>query len=443
MRSVFKKIENVESDKICVNYYLFNKILILQKSKSYTLKKTYILGLCISSKKLMDTVLKNTIDINCLEYLKNYKNNQAFGFWQNFLRAKTQAKKIIYWFDHTGKGGTELYSINKINELKEENLIIRIQNNGSNAFLITYFYKTFKDSLILNNENEIYLLINNIIANSVVVNNLATYKNGVSILSLIKKTKEKFNFTVTYMAHDYQAFCPVITMVNNENTYCNEKNINHCESCIKCFKKIPINIDSVKVYQDGYSFFLNNVVDNIIVFSKSTKDIYLQFYPEIAEKIEIIPHNVKAFRKVKIKPHEPVNIAVLGNLAPPKGSLVVKKLDEIIPNYKNINIKLIGICKGIKFKNIKVTGLYKLEELPDIIEREQIDIVFIPSVCPETFSFTASEALSMGLPIACFNLGAPVEKIIPNVNGIVFDNYDCNVVLNKLRDFIIKKRCRK
>ena len=124
MRCIFNKKEYINIDIKCINYYLFNKVLLLRKENSYTYRKTYLLGLCISSKKTMDYVPKNTIDLNNLftasleDYKKNVKNpDKSFKFWQNLLEYEKNAKQIIYWFDHTSKGGTEVYSANKINEI--------------------------------------------------------------------------------------------------------------------------------------------------------------------------------------------------------------------------------------------------------------------------------------------------------------------------------------
>jgi len=45
----------------------------------------------------------------------------------------------------------------------------------------------------------------------------------------------------------------------------------------------------------------------------------------------------------------------------------------------------------------------------------------IPSIWPETFSYTTSEALLLGYPVLCFNLGAPAERV---------RRYDCGLVVD-------------
>ena len=46
------------------------------------------------------------------------------------------------------------------------------------------------------------------------------------------------------------------------------------------------------------------------------------------------------------------------------------------------------------------TGRYTREEIPKLSLEQDIDMFLIPSVWPETFSYTTSEVISMGYPLA-------------------------------------------
>ena len=58
-----------------------------------------------------------------------------------------------------------------------------------------------------------------------------------------------------------------------------------------------------------------------------------------------------------------------------------------------------------------ILGRYNSSEFLDIIERESPDIAFLPSVCPETYSFTLSEAVTAGIYPVVFDLGAMARRI--------------------------------
>ena len=70
------------------------------------------------------------------------------------------------------------------------------------------------------------------------------------------------------------------------------------------------------------------------------------------------------------------------------------------------------------------------------MRRNNIDIVFIPSIWPETFSYTTSEAMSMGMPIACYAMGAPAERVGPYNRGLVLNKIAPRENLNQIINFI-------
>lgn len=437
--NVLNKSEQIQADKKFVFYKLFGKIKVLSKEVTYTKRKTYFLGFCVSTKKIINDIEKNKTDLEIL-----FKTNGSYcnqEFWLQIIECKSLASDIILWFDHISGGGTEVYTLNKIAELKNKALFVRVQNNGSDAYLISYYYKNMYNDILLNSYEDLEKLVYGLNPIKIVINNLASYRNSLGILSLVEKFKRTNVCRVFFMGHDFQCICPTITMVNFNNLYCNAKNWNNCAECINKIKKLPINVLSLEDYQEQYSFFINNIVDKVIVFSNSTKDIYLTFYPNIESKIDMIPHKVMPLRKVNIKKHNLINIAVLGNITIPKGAEMLKKIDNILPKFKNIQMFLFG--KRInKFRHIKQKGAYKVAELPDLIEKNNIDIILIPSICPETFSYAASETIEMGLPIACFNIGAPVEKIISNNQGIVISEFNEKKVLKEISNFINNRNRR-
>ena len=52
-----------------------------------------------------------------------------------------------------------------------------------------------------------------------------------------------------------------------------------------------------------------------------------------------------------------------------------------------------------------------MAEIPALVARYGITCWLIPSVCPETFSFTTHEALATGLPVLCLDLGGQADAV--------------------------------
>ena len=74
------------------------------------------------------------------------------------------------------------------------------------------------------------------------------------------------------------------------------------------------------------------------------------------------------------------------------------------------------------------------------MEKNNVDIVFIPSIWPETFSYTTSEAMMMGLPVACFDMGAPAERVKKYEKGLIIEKIDGQYALDSIINFIRRQR---
>src|SRR5437660_636996 len=62
-------------------------------------------------------------------------------------------------------------------------------------------------------------------------------------------------------------------------------------------------------------------------------------------------------------------------------------------------------------KNVKVHGYYPAGTLPFLLRRHGIGLVLAPSVVPEAFCLTISEAWAAGAAVAAFDVGAQGERI--------------------------------
>ncbi|MGO9636021.1 MAG: glycosyltransferase, partial [Steroidobacteraceae bacterium] len=65
----------------------------------------------------------------------------------------------------------------------------------------------------------------------------------------------------------------------------------------------------------------------------------------------------------------------------------------------------------LKTGKVFITGRYTEIEAPHLIRRERPDVVFLPSVWPETWCYTLDYALAAGLPVVSFDLGAIAERL--------------------------------
>ncbi|MEM6386489.1 MAG: glycosyltransferase [Pseudomonadota bacterium] len=157
--------------------------------------------------------------------------------------------------------------------------------------------------------------------------------------------------------------------------------------------------------------------EEVTVFAKSGAALVQEAYPEAAHNITLRPHKITHAPR-RLTPGGK-SIGVLGAINHAKGASVLERLSRLSTR----RIAIIGALDG-KFSlhrpNV-VHGPYEQHDIAKLARRYDVGTWFIPSVCPETFSFATHEALATGLPVASFNLGAQADALEAAANGHVLD----------------------
>jgi O-antigen biosynthesis protein len=105
---------------------------------------------------------------------------------------------------------------------------------------------------------------------------------------------------------------------------------------------------------------------------------------------------------------------VLGNINRQKGSALLAEVAQLlVSGAADMDLVVIGdtdpACPA--GPHVKVHGEYALQELELLTRRYKVSAWLIPSVWPETFSYTTHEAIATGLPVFCLDLGAQAEAV--------------------------------
>jgi hypothetical protein len=133
----------------------------------------------------------------------------------------------------------------------------------------------------------------------------------------------------------------------------------------------------------------------------------------------------------------PLTIAVLGRINFHKGARIIEQLaTEIKQQGADVSIVVVGTIDGSPDPDVvSVQGAYEVNQLPDILEALQVSLVFLPSVCPETFSYVVHEVMAMELPLFTLPLGAQAEFAEAYARGAVASSQEPRVLLDELREF--------
>jgi glycosyltransferase involved in cell wall biosynthesis len=267
--------------------------------------------------------------------------------------------------------------------------------------------------------SEIFVVLSEFKIDEIFLNSFVSYPNVYETISEILLLKEQTKAKVILPIHDFFSVCPSYTLLNEKMQYCGVPNdIKICENCLKYNKnefKIFENETNIEYWRKSWSKIIT-ISDEILCFSNSSKEIFLKAYPESKEKIIIKPHDISGrypkFYDSNYKSNMTI-IGVLGGINEAKGANIVKNLvSHIDKNKLNAKVVVIGqISVPIDSDSFETTGRYDKKDLPEIVKRLNITKFLIPSICPETFSYTTDEIMQMGYPLVVFDLGAPAERV--------------------------------
>lgn len=260
---------------------------------------------------------------------------------------------------------------------------------------------------------------------SVWVNEVVGYPNIAALLHYVAGFAESHGVALEFMVHDYGALCQSYNLMDAGGVFCNLPPYERCHACFSLLRRDDFAHAGIAEYRSVWESFLLRC-DVITAFSEDSRVLLERAYPSLKGKgsIAVVPHEVSPLRRVEVAGDDGVvTVGVIGVLSHNKGLRVVRDIARLIDqNDTGLEIVVIGeATEEASELEGRQTGRYRREDLPDIIERAGVDVILIPSICPETFSFTATEAMDMGLPVAVFDIGAPAERVRRYGKGLVMD----------------------
>lgn len=353
------------------------------------------------------------------------------------------ANKTIIAFDHAWGGGATSYLTGKVEDITENGgkIIVIRYKEALGGYTATYYSGKWSYDFSAKRIEDILRVMPKD-PSEIWINELVSYPNLFDTQRIILEYAKDSKAKLVFRLHDFFCICPRITLLDEKEEFCCVKNAAECD-------QLPCSDVDMVQWREEWGEFLQNC-DEITAFSRDSIAHLEKAYPGISQNVKLIPHQPKPLDKVEVDSHRRyLTIGLLGGLGVAKGLHIVQKMCRLIDRKRlPVRIKLIGYAGEPmnEYKCYSQTGAYSTEDLPDLVEENQIDMIFISSVWPETFSYTTSEAISMGLPVACFNIGAPAERVGEYEKGLVIDDIDAKSALNQIMEFMKAKeeedRCK-
>ena len=216
---------------------------------------------------------------------------------------------------------------------------------------------------------------------------------------------------IEVLVHDFFMISPSYTLLGKEGWYHGVPVAHGAlaeDSAHQAFSSMT-DTPALAQWQEAWGRLIT-ASDQITVFCETGRDILMQVYPQVADKCRVVPHQLPSLPPVIAPPshkQSPI-IGVLGNIGVHKGAAVVCQLSQDMARAGAGRVVVIGqLDPNHSLSNpSEVHGSYMPNDLPGLVARYGVSCWLIPSIWPETFSFTTHEALSTGLPVFAFDLGA-------------------------------------
>jgi O-antigen biosynthesis protein len=362
-------------------------------------------------------------------------------------------KRITLVFDHMMGGGANSYRKALISErVSNGELVVLVTYQiWDDSYHLTYSNKQRSVSFTITSLQDLAWITKYIDINEIFYNNLVSYPKTLDAVEIVLKIKKEKNCQVTVAIHDFYSICPSYTLLNREGKYCDIPNI---EECIRCLPHngyaFPRSMDSYDIitWRNKWQPLIESA-NSILCFSDNTRDIVKRVYDINPTKIHVQPHNL--ITKFPVKPkfdlRNELCIGVIGIISYQKGANLVIDMAKLLKEkYPRAKIVVIGTLETTnKIQNLTITGPYNPNELPKIIESNNVNICFFPSIWPETFSYVCSEIIEMQMPLCCFNIGAPVERVKKYKLGNIISTIDSRIAIEEIIQFydILKNNTRR
>lgn len=343
--------------------------------------------------------------------------------------------------DHRLGGGANQY---------RQRLVEDLRDRGATVLVLTFHLASLSPMLLvetaqkrlrfsLENTSELLDALADHPLESITYNTAVSFSQAESIPALLVALKQQSGAWLTVLLHDYFSICPSHFLLDADGTFCD---IPDLATCRRCLPRNPHGFTTlyggdIETWRQAWAPLIGSA-DTILAFSESSAQLLRRAYGAVLDDraIQVRPHTVNYLqaRRITRPAQDQFTIGIVGQIGFHKGSDVVRQLAEAIKHAGGQErIVVIGTLESHADPTIlRQTGPYTHAELPTLIEQSRITVMLIPSIWPETFSFVAEEVMQLDLPVACFDLGAPAERIRRYAKGIVLPSRDPDSILESL-----------
>jgi hypothetical protein len=292
----------------------------------------------------------------------------------------------------------------KMNFNNIDDMIIGVIYNNQTSFIVSIGYW------------EKFLIDNAEFINSIVIHNLIGFSELIKN-KIIKWFDEKRVFCYI---HDYSWVCKNYNLMFNDEEYCRVEwhKFLKCKKCRNNTENLSLRTFTTEIFKaDNVKIICPS--DNV----KQRLKVLFKIFDE--SKLIVLPHQSYISVNNKFVSNKKIKIAYVGYQSYIKGWEVFK---DITINNNNYEFYVLGYASE-KLDNVKYIDVSFQKngdnDMVDKLLENKIDIAFLWSIWPETYSFTYYESSAAGVFVITNLLSGNIaNQVESNRNGIVFKNED-------------------
>lgn len=289
------------------------------------------------------------------------------------------------------------------------------------------------------------------------------------LIVFLKKKGTRIIFT----PHDYYGICPKVNFINQKGLFCEQPDNENCSLCnisapsvtytklrnnpvlLNIAKEIPSCVkvlvsrnssssvdrkSDLKIlnFEKWFEYYRNIILKMDLIHFNSyiTYDMYHRFFDVENINCKVLPvlHSRIVDNRIKREYNqEKIRLGYIGSTDPYKGFVNLYNILNELKHIENLDsFELIVFGGGGPIPDldtfVEFRGSYSQSMLNDVFDA--FDVLIVPSICMETLSLVAVEALSYGVPVIMSNrVGA---KLILEEYGLQQFIYGDNESLKEL-----------
>lgn len=273
-------------------------------------------------------------------------------------------------------------------------------------------------------------------------------------LTSVLRRLRSWGIRVVSTLHDYSSICPRNHLIDDSDDFCGLPSHAYCNGCAKTELSSGANPDLNEIgsYRAAYEELLA-CAERTFVPSEDTRARLQPYLRRV--RLEAKPHlepvamlgEAPRFRPREVPTTTPrLRVALIGAIGPHKGSSVLFGCaSDAMKRKLALEFQVIGytdIDERLQKVDVGISGPYfSREELRARIEMYAPDAAFFPSIWPETYLYTLSEAFNHGIFPVAFDIGAPAERILEAEWGALID-FDERFNFSFINDCLLELRDR-